>query len=312
MKTKISIIITFFLLVFLTSCVKTKKYDIVVSMFPPYDIANNIVGDNLTITMLSQPGVEIHDFSPSSRHMKMIKDSKLFIFTSYKIETWLNNDSTSFTNKDSETINLSNYVTKNIESDHHDHDDHDHDQHFWTDPLIYISLIDVVKNQIIKIDPSNKDYYETNALTYKEKIMELHNILKDKVDTYLLTNDELKLFFAGHNGLSYFASLYNLDIIAISESNKPDSDLVQSQIKNLITEIKINNSKYLFTEELSDLKVANTIKNELAKEGFNIILQELHSYHNVTKNDFNAKVTYYDLFKRNIDNISRYLGDNNE
>ena len=294
MKKIITIFTLLILSLGLVSCKNNKQSDIITSSYFQYDIVKNIVGNKLSYELLTPPGVEMHDFEPSSKQIIKIKKSQLFIFTSYKIDTWLNNDVEATFGK----INFLNLQEK-VDND---------DFHYWTNTLTFLQSLTFVKDEIVKLDPTNESFYEKNYENYYNKILNLHNEMKEKISSF----NNNKIFFAGHNALQSFEQLYNLNITAISESNKPDSEIVSTQIKEMINNIKLNNAKYLFVEELSDLKVANTIKNELEKQNYNISLLELHSYHNLSKDDFNNNITYYNLLLRNFKNLSLALGDNNE
>lgn len=309
---KILYLITISLIITLTACQKNKEYDIVTTAYFQYDIVKNIVDDKLEINLLTKPGIDNHDFLPSSKQMSSIKNSKLFIFTSYEIDAWLNENVTQVVGKNTSYLNLSEYVEYDELEENHDHgdDDHlDHDHnhgiHYWTDPILILEFIELIKDEIIKIDPKNSDTYIQNANIYYNKIFELN----EEITNYFLNKENVKLYFAGHNAMQHFEHRYNIEIVSLSDTNKPDADLTSAQISKLIKEIKDNNVKYLFTEELKEPKVANTIKLELAKENYDLILLELHGYHNITKNQFDEGITYYDLLLKNFNNIKKALGE---
>ena len=129
------------------------------------------------------------------------------------------------------------------------------------------------------------------------------------MDTYFNSKEDVKIYYAGHNAMRYFEERYQITIIALSNTNKPDADLTSQQITTLLNTIKENQTHYLFTEELKDPKVATTIKNELAKDNYELTLLELHGYQNVTKEDFDNSVSYLQLLERNFKNLKKALGD---
>ena len=158
--------------------------------------------------------------------------------------------------------------------------------------------------EIIEIDITNKDYYKENARNYQEKLLKSHNELS------LISLDEnIQLFFAGHNALSPFSERYDIKINSLSNTNKPDAIFSLNQIIALLEEIKNNNIHFLFKEELSEAKIAKTIKKELESKNYKLEILELHGYHNLTKQDFNNKVTYFDLLNRNIRNIKKAVNN---
>ena len=59
---------------------QTDQLKIVSTIFPGYDFARAIAGDNADITMLIYPGSEIHSFEPSPQDIINIQDSDVFIY----------------------------------------------------------------------------------------------------------------------------------------------------------------------------------------------------------------------------------------
>ncbi len=305
----------------LFACSNSKKADIVTTMFPQYDFARQIVGDKMTVSLLIPPGAEIHDYEATSQDMVAIKEAKLFIFTSLEIDTWIK-DVDQMIGSDTIAINMSSsYVLEDHEhDDEHMHtstlstliegeDDHDHENeneiHFWTDPTTAIQLIEAILEKIIEIDPENASFYEENAHEYIHEIEELHH----EIEEMLMSEPyrESTLYFAGHNAMGAFGERYHLNIISLFEGFKPDADLTSSELIQFVNEVKTSNTLFLFVEELVEPKAALKIQSELAKENYHLTLLELHGYHNITKSQMEAGVTYLALLEQNFDHIKLAL-----
>jgi zinc transport system substrate-binding protein len=105
-----------------------------------------------------------------------------------------------------------------------------------------------------------------------------------------------------------FASRYHLHIESLFSEFKPDDDLTSSEIINFSNLVKASEVKYLFTEALVEPKAAVAIKESLKlNDNYDLILLELHTYHNVNQEDWEAMVTYKDLLERNFENIKAAL-----
>ena len=319
------IYLLFILILFgLSACNNPKEADIVTTMFVQYDIASQIVKEKMSVSMIIAAGAEVHGYEPSPRDIEAIKKSKLFIYTSTEIDDWIK-DPNIFNGDNTKVMDLSksyqyeedhhhdeelNYKGENINQKKIENDEHDHEHdelHYWTDPLIVLELIESILEEIIIIDPINEDYYKVNAKEYYDEIDTLHHELED----FLIPNHlGASIYFAGHNALGGFSKRYDINIVALSNTSKPDADLTSSQIETLMKEIENNNARFLFIEELKEPKVANTIKRELAKKNYEIEILLLHGYHNVSKEEFDAKISYADLFRDNIKNLKLALGDN--
>jgi len=313
-------------LLLMMGCKEDSQADIIVTMYPQYDFARQIVGDKMSVRLLTPPGAEIHDYEPTSKDLVAIKNAKLFIFTSTELNVWVNpatiggehtivlDLSTAYTlgehdhdHEDDHDHETSTYNTNlNSIEDDHDHE-HDDEIHFWTDPTTVIQLIETILEKIIEIDPENETYYHDNAHAYMDLIYDLH------VELDLFFQDEqhrqTPIYFAGHNALGAFAARYHIQILSLFESFKPDADLTSAELIAFVNEVRSTGTSYIFIEELVNPKTAEKIINELRI--YNITALELHGYHNVSKEDFKLQVSYADLLERNLNNLKLALGENN-
>jgi len=313
MKKFASVLFVLIITFFLVSCTNSKSADIVTTMFPQYDFARQIVGDKLTVSLLIPAGAEIHDYEASSSDMVAIKESKLFLFTSLEIDTWITDEST-IGGEDTIVLNLSTAYTL-LPHDEENHpldeseveDEHDHDEnlHYWVDPTNAIQLIEAILEKIIEIDPENTTFYTLNANAYIETIESLHHDL----ESFLMSEDVLgsTIYFAGHNAMGLFGERYHLNIVSLFPDFKPDADLTSNELITFVEEVKTAGTLYLFIEELAEPKAANQVVRELAKEQYVLNLLELHAYHNLSKVDMEDGVSYADLLERNYLNLQIVL-----
>ncbi|OHE26690.1 MAG: hypothetical protein A2Z84_07755 [Tenericutes bacterium GWA2_35_7] len=315
MKKMITLFTLLITVLILISCTATKNADIVTTMFPQYDFATQIVKNKLTVSLLLPPGVEAHAYESTSKDLVTIEESKLFIFTSLDIDTWI---------KDPKSLGGDQTVIMNL-SEHYILEEHEHDDlgaienigehededelHFWVDPVIAMQLLDAILEEIVQIDPENETFYRTNAEIYYEELQDLH----ESFDTFMQSGYiDVDIFFAGHNALGLFGKRYHLHIASLFESFKPDADLTSSELISFTEIIKQAGVHILFIEELAEPKAADQITNELAKEQYDLEIFELHAYHNLTKKDLEDGVRYADLLERNIEFIKQALNNNND
>lgn len=276
----------------LISC-KDKKADLVATFYPHYDILNTIAKDKLETKLLVPFGSEVHSYSPSPKDIEMINNSKLFVYASDTLDVWVND----LVNTDINYINMFNEIEVEFA------DDIGATVHYWTDPFVFLDMINVLKAEIIKIDPANEDFYTKNANDYINEILATH----DELTAFLNTAKNKQLYFAGHNALGGFAYRYNITITSLIEHFSPEAEQTIKQIENIINALKETNTSYLFIEELVEPRLAETIKRELQKDNLNIVLLELHGYHNITIDQAKRGITYANLFKQNTTNIKKAL-----
>jgi zinc transport system substrate-binding protein len=307
---KIFIVLPALLATLLLSACQTKTYDIVVTLYPQYDMVRAIVGDqDLTYTMILPPGVEAHDFEPTSKQVIQINQAKLFIYTSIELETWaldiLDSDVIAVDLEAlTEEIHDAAHPGETHDEDDHDHD-HEHDVHYWVSVHTQVHMVEAVLQSIIQIDPDNEAIYTANAEVLKNQLKAIH--------TAFLTIENPSsrpIYFIGHNVFSALNEEFDLNIISLTESFSPDADPTSAQIAQMIQAIRESGVNYVYYDPFESMSVANTIKNDLKTAyNYDIVLMPLHSMHNVSKDQFKAKTTLIELWTENLNNIKLNYAD---
>jgi len=141
--------------------------------------------------------------------------------------------------------------------EHHDHDEHEgKDPHTWTSPKNVKIMAKNIYETLVKVDSSNKNYYEKNYNDFIEEI----NQTDKKIKEILSVLPEKSKFMVFHPSWGYFANEYNLIQLAIEVEGKEPKP---KMLKKIIDEAKEENVKAILTQtEFSD-KSAKVIANEL-------------------------------------------------
>ena len=186
---------------------------------------------------------------------------------------------------------------EHIELDMHDDHHHEHDEHYWTSSKNAIKMINAILKSIIELDNEksngkNITTYQENANSYIKMIENLSKEIKNTVD-----NSENKLLIFGDRfPFTYFTEEYGLNYLAAFDGCSTAVEAKTSKIAELIDEAKNSNAKAIFTIEMSNKKIANTIA-----QASNAKVLELHSCQNVSKDDFERGITYAYTMKSNLD-----------
>lgn len=299
---------TSILLIFvLASCQNVEQYDIVTTMFPQYSLAKEIVGDNLTVDLITPPGVDVHNFELSSKDIIKIDNSKLFLYTSDMIDPQIKNIKLTKT----KVVNLSNLIlhghgTNNDTHDHDDETEHEHihsNSHYWTSYKNLIKMTNVIFEEIINIDPDKTDIYQTNKDVLLEKLISL----KTNLLAIINKSSNATIYFAGHDSMASLSDEVGLEIVTLIDDIKPNADITSPQITNLVNGIKENNVKYLYIPELDSTRIAETIQRNLISHDIKIEFLELHGFHNITLDQFKNEISILILLQQNNINIEKGL-----
>jgi zinc transport system substrate-binding protein len=301
MKKYIILIILILSGTFLTSCQNNDKdvYQIVTTLFPQYDIAQAIVGDEMSVKNVLPFGISPHSFEITSKDRQYIESSELFIYTSDELENWV---------KD---LSLTQTLVLNLELELDlEHDDEEHDVHFWTNPHTMEDMVNLILTHLIEIKPSSADFFTENANAYIETLESHVAELENFLTAY--NNDTITLYIAGHNAMAEFGEYFGLNIISLFPDFIPDAELSSLELSNFIDALIANDIKAFFIEPVFDQEplAAMTIQSALLEQNQTVFFYELHQFHIISQQDFENNITLFDIFEDNINNIKHVIEEN--
>lgn len=278
------------------------KLKIISTVFPPYDLARQIAGDNAEISILLPPGSEIHNYEPSAKDMIAIRNCDIFLYIGGENEQWAEKLINSNDTENVTAVKLIDYVpTLSEDEDDHDHEhehEHETDEHIWTSPKNAQLMLSAVYNAICKVDPSDKQTYTKNKDAYAKQLSDLDNAYRSAVDN--AKNKTIVL--ADKFPFRYIAHEYGLEFSAAFAACSDESEPGVSTMIKLTKTIKENNIPAVYYLEFSSTKIADTLCDETGATKL-----MLHSCHNVSKQDIENNVSYVDLMKQNLENLKLTL-----
>jgi zinc transport system substrate-binding protein len=283
------------------------KIKVVATIFPVYDFARNIGGDKVAVSMLLPPATDAHNFELKPDDIIRISKADLFLYVNMEMEHWAYKviQATSANNKllPVETGNGINMLTisGNHEGDshpqQHDHHSSKFDPHIWLDFSNARKMADNIASALVKTDPRNSDYYLKNAAQYKNKLTDLD----DKFRAGLTGCKSRTIFHAGHWAFAYLANKYGLKYYSVYNVSA-DSEPEPQKILAMIQQIKFMKAQYIYSEDLINPRLAQTIARETGAG-----LLQLNNGHAISKDEMSRNVTFLALMEENLVNLTRGL-----
>lgn len=279
---------------------------IITTLFPFYDITSKLVADKAEISLLLPPGVESHSFEPTPQDTIKIQEADIFIYTGDIMEPWVKDivanlpDSVTVIDA-SKGINLIKSQDDHSHEDEHGHENETHkdsqnnlDPHFWLNFNNTITATNTIYTAIANLNLIDKNMLENNYTKLTQDFTELNNRYKNALSQCR----NKTILQAGHRTFEYLATAYNLEYITTEELS-PNSETSAQDIAKLVQAIKKNKAKAIFSEELIEPRIANTIASETG-----VPVLELNGAHNISSEQFKSKTSFLDIMNKNLDNLS--------
>ncbi len=276
---------------------------VVATIFPQYDFVRAIAGDRVSLSMMISPGSESHTYEPSIADVAEVAGADLFIYTGGDVDPWAESLAETVEDADVTSIKITD-ATGGVHDHDHEHGHGDHDmggadaEHSWTSPENAIKILYYIRDALTMIDPDGGELYRMNADAYAGRIAEIGEALSE-----LAENSEGETVVVADR--FPFGAMFEEYGIAHAEAlggcavgEEPSADT----IKALLELIEERDIKYVFYIEFSSRSVSRLLSEAT---GCGELL--LHSCHNVSRDDFEAGVTYCDLMERNVRNLSEVL-----
>jgi ABC-type Zn uptake system ZnuABC Zn-binding protein ZnuA len=239
-----------------------KKLKIVTTVAPITSIVENVAGDQAEVAGVIPEGINSHTFEPIPSDSKLLSAADLIIFNGLDLETPtlklaqanLKQGATIYTLGD-KTIKEGEYVFDFSFPKEQGHPN----PHLWLNPEYAMRYTTLVRDELVRLDPKNKNAYEQNAGQLLKKIEVLDQAIKDAIQTIPPDNRRLLTY---HDSWPYFARRYGFRVIgAVQPSDFADPS--PKEVMRLIDQIRKEKIPAVFGSEV----FPSPVLEQIAKEG---------------------------------------------
>lgn len=243
---------------------KTGKLDVVAAFYPLQYLAEEIGGDKVAVTTLTEPGQEPHDLEISAKQTAQLQESDVALYLQglqpsvdaaiKQSEIRTKVDAASLTTLEEHGSEVGGHAAEH--DDEHGEEEGGKDPHIWLDPVRYAEVAEGVGEAFEKADPDNAALYEKNTAALVKKLDGLDTRYTDG-----LKNTRSKVFITTHAAFGYLAERYGLTEEAITGLD-PESEPSATRVKDLEKMAKADGVTTVFYETLVSDKTAKTIAKD--------------------------------------------------
>lgn len=287
--------------------------NIVATVFPAYDFARQIAGDDGNVTLLIPPGSEAHSYEPTPQDIIRIQNCDLLVCNGGESEAWLDEILGGMGNE-IPTVVMLDCVDALTEEDkdgmqvheHHDHDhDHDehedeeYDEHVWTSPVNAQLICRAISAALCEADPAHASDYTARCTDYCAELQALDADFR----SVIANAKRHTLIFADRFPVRYFVEEYGLDYFAAFPGCADDAEPSARTVAFLIDRVREEQAPAVLYIEFSNQKMADIVCEDTGCEKL-----LFNSCHNVTADQLRGGVTYLELMRGNLETVKEALG----
>ena len=292
------------LMVVLVGCsapVPTDILSVVATIFPYYDFACQMGGRFAQVSMLIPPGGEVHGFEPTLQDLVLIENCDVFIYNGGQGDSWVEDLLKNCDTSNKQILRMMDHVALlAAEEEDHDHDHHhsheEWDEHIFTTPGNALKMAQEIAKAMTKADETNRENYQKGFETLKGELTALSKSYE------VLRSAEPPLVIADRFPFLYLTHEYNLSYVAAFSGCTANSEGDLKTLYELKRTASENQSGVILCTEFSNGQLAQTVATGIGGR-----VARWHSCHNVTKDEWEQKVTYVSLMKENLQVLKEAL-----
>jgi ABC-type Zn uptake system ZnuABC Zn-binding protein ZnuA len=221
------------------------------------EIAQQVGGDRVDVTGHVKPGIDPHEFEPKPEDLKIIGNAQLILLSAKHMESYVGKLKEATGTKGNLVEVGDNFASLKMKSEKDPNKLID-DPHWWHSIANTEKAVKVVRDELIKISPADKQTFTDNAAKYLAKLDELQKWVKSELAK--LPRDKRKLV-TSHDAFQYFArdngfTIYPIE--GVSPADQPSS----KKVGDIIAVIKSQGVKAIFPENIENPKVMQEITRE--------------------------------------------------
>jgi len=302
---------------------KSEKIKVVTTIFPEYDWAREIIGENkknVELILLLANGVDLHSYQPSIQDIAKLSTADIFVYVGGESDEWVEDALKNAHNKDMKVINLMETLGDRVKAEeikegmqaedddehehgHHEaegHHHHHHDEEVENDEHVWLSLKNAkilsaeIAAALCEKDAANAASYKANLAAYTERL----DALDAKYAAAVKAGSKNTLLFGDRFPFRYLVDDYGLDYFAAFVGCSAETEASFETVIFLSKKVDELGLNTVLKIESGDGKIARTIVENTKKKNAKVLT--LDSIQSTSLKQAQKGTNYLSIMEENL------------
>ncbi len=296
---------------------------VVAAIFPAYDWAREVIGDNTEtadLTLLLDSGVDLHSYQPTVDDILTISNCDVFIYVGGESDAWVTDALSQAANEDMQVIRLMDVLKDSVKEEElvegmQAGDDHEsdgdseesaeetpeYDEHVWLSLKNAKILTDAIAQALEEADPDNAEAYSENAKVYMDKL----TALDEEYQKAALAGERDTILFADRFPFRYLTDDYDLNYYAAFAGCSAETEASFETILFLAEKADELELPVILTIDGSDQTIAEAVINSTNAKDQKIL--SMNSMQSITAGDMEDGASYLSVMEENLEVLKEAL-----
>lgn len=229
------------------------------------DLVRQVGGDRVAVDVLIAAGSDAHVFQPTPAHARQIGQAQVLFSNGLGFEGWLARLIQTAAYRGQHVVVsqgvqalAGGHKHKHGHGHGHRHQHGNQDPHAWQSvPNVIIYVANIARG-LCQADPSGCDTYQRNAAAYTERLQALEAEIQA---AWAPIAPAQRKVITSHDAFAYYGRAYGVQFLA-AQGVSTDSQPSARGVAQLVRQIKQENIRALFVENISDPRLIEQIGRE--------------------------------------------------
>ncbi len=267
--------------------IRTGRIDVVTSFYPIAEFARQVGGDLVTVSTITPPGTEPHDYEPTGRQVAEMYGADVLFYNGSGVDAWAEKLAADLKLRGVPTVRIASAIDLLASSE-----DTETDPHFWLDPILAAKEVALIRDTLSTVDVKNDATYAKNADAYLARLASL-----DAEFVSGLASCRQRTVITSHAAFAYLAKRYRFEVISISGIS-PEQEPSAGRLSEIAATAKAKGVKAIFFETLVSPKLSETIASEIG--AITLVFNPLEG---LSDEEATAGEDYLSVMRQNLRNL---------
>jgi manganese/zinc/iron transport system substrate-binding protein len=228
------------------------------------DTAKNIGGERVEVTGLMGPGVDPHLYKASEGDVRTLESADIIFYNGLHLEAGL----AGVLERMGDTRRV-HAVTDGIDRSAliaPPEFEGAYDPHVWFDVIMWMSVVEQVRDAYIELDPGSADIYKSNADAYMAELEDLDSYVQSRADEIPA---EKRILVTAHDAFNYFGQAYGFEVRGL-QGISTESEASTSDIQDLAEFIAENEIPAIFIESSVPQRTVEALQAAVLAKGMEV------------------------------------------
>lgn len=269
------------------------------------DLVETVGGENVSVSGLMGPGVDPHDYQPSTSDVSTMAEADLIAYNGLMLEERFVEVFQQMDERGVPSIIMADALNEaELLDPEEDEEDLEYDPHIWFSVAHWEAVTTHVADELSEMDPDNQDYYQDNADAYLNELSELRTYIEERIDE---VPEQSRYLVTAHDAFQYFGEDFGFEVIGLQGLNT-QTEAGTGDISGLADFLVENEINAVFVESsVSPRNIEALI--EAARSRGHEIENAGELYSDALGSAEEDAETYLKMYRSNIDTIVDGLAD---